>query len=83
MKLKKFLISLITVLLLSATVAPPQAEAQCPMCRMSAESNWKNGGTEGQGLNKGILFMLAMPYLLVGVIGYAWYRQNKKGKEAE
>ena len=53
------------------------------MCRMSAESNLKNGGSEGKGLNKGILFMLAMPYILVGVIGYAWYRQNKKGKVTE
>ena len=25
--------------------------AQCPMCRMSAESNLKNGGTMGRGLN--------------------------------
>jgi len=64
-------------------VSLPDAQAQCPMCRMSAESNLKNGGTEGKGLNKGILFMLAMPYLLVGVIGYAWYRNNRNPKEEE
>jgi hypothetical protein len=64
-------------------VALPDAQAQCPMCRMSAESNLKNGGTEGKGLNKGILFMLAMPYLLVGVIGYAWYRNNQNQKDKE
>lgn len=83
MRIKKMIISLVTVLLLSTAVAPMQVDAQCPMCRMSAESNLKNGGTEGQGLNKGILFILAMPYLLVGVIGYAWYRNKKKNEEAD
>lgn len=83
MRIKKMIISLVTVLLLSTAVAPMPVDAQCPMCRMSAESNLKNGGTEGQGLNKGILFILAMPYLVVGVIGYAWYRNKKKNEEAE
>lgn len=32
--------------------------AQCPMCKMAAESNLKNGGTAGKGLNAGILYML-------------------------
>jgi hypothetical protein len=82
MSLKKIIISIATIFVLGTAVAPTQMDAQCPMCRMSAESNLQNGGTEGQGLNKGILFMLAMPYLLVGVIGYAWYRQKLKGKEA-
>ena len=29
--------------------------AQCPMCKIAAESNLENGGTEGKGLNTGIL----------------------------
>lgn len=53
-------------------------QAQCPMCRMSAESNLKNGGTDGRGLNTGILYMLVMPYILVGSIGYWWWRNRKK-----
>ena len=56
--------------------------AQCPMCRMAAESNMKNGGTSGKGLNRGILYMLMMPYLLVGTIGYVWWR-NKRQEEEE
>ena len=35
--------------------------AQCPMCKMAAESNLKNGGTAGKGLNAGILYMLLTP----------------------
>lgn len=57
-------------------------DAQCPMCRMAADSNLKDGGTEGKGLNTGILYILAMPYTLVMVMGYIWYR-NKKEVEFE
>jgi len=55
-----------------------ELDAQCPMCRMAADSNLKHGGTEGKGLNTGILYMLAMPYTLVGVLGYLWYRNKKE-----
>jgi len=58
------------------------AEAQCPMCRMSAESNLQNGGTAGKGLNNGILYMLATPYLLIGIVGYVWWR-NRNRKQTE
>lgn len=53
------------------------------MCRMTAESNLKEGGKVGKGLNAGILFMLSMPYLLVGTIGYLWYRNRKKEERPE
>jgi hypothetical protein len=59
-----------------------EADAQCPMCRMAADSNLKDGGTEGKGLNTGILYILAMPYTLVMVMGYIWYR-NKKEVDTE
>lgn len=61
----------------------PEVNAQCPMCRMSAESNLKNGGTDGKGLNNGILYMLITPYLLVGVVGYIWWRNRRREGEEE
>ena len=51
--------------------------AQCPMCKLSAESNLRDGGTQGKGLNNGILYMFAMPYLIVGTLGYLWYKNRK------
>ena len=60
-----------------------EVAAQCPMCRMAAESNLANGGTEGAGLNKGILYMLSVPYLLVATGGFIWYRNNKLVKQQE
>ena len=65
------------VLLLVFLLVPSDIQAQCPMCRMSAESNLKNGGTDGRGLNAGILYMLLLPYLLVGSIGVWWWRNRR------
>ena len=67
---------IITVVVLIA-FAIIDVYAQCPMCKMAAESNLDHGGTAGQGLNTGILYMLMMPYLLVAIIGYIWYRNRK------
>jgi hypothetical protein len=48
---------------------------------MSAQSNLENGGSEGKGLNTGILYMLATPYLLIGTLGYLWWRNKKKAED--
>ena len=69
---------MLTLLFSLSLVQPVQVEAQCPMCRMSAENNLKQGGTAGKGLNAGILYMLATPYMLVGLIGFVWWRNHKK-----
>jgi hypothetical protein len=60
-----------------------QINAQCPMCRLSAETNLKDGGTQGKGLNAGILFMLSLPYLMVGSLGYVWWKNNQKVRGRE
>ncbi|MFQ5446507.1 MAG: hypothetical protein ACE5FF_06200 [Saprospiraceae bacterium] len=73
----------ILTLFLFLTLASPRAEAQCPMCRMSAESNLKAGGTMGRGLNTGILFLFAMPYLMAGTLGFIWWKNKRKEDEME
>ncbi len=78
---KKYIIFGVIVLVLLMFVSSDLA-AQCPMCKMSAESNLRDGGSAGKGLNKGILYMFAMPYLLVGTLGYLWWR-NKRNIEGE
>ena len=84
LRIKKYIV--ILVALFALTVTPdilPTAEAQCPMCRMSAESNLKSGGSAGRGLNRGILYMLAMPYLLVGTLGFVWWKNQLDGSQTE
>lgn len=76
-----FLITGLVLVLLLAGM--PDLPAQCPMCKMSAESNLRDGGTAGRGLNAGILYMLATPYLLVGAMAYLWWRNKKRNADAE
>lgn len=64
-------------------VMPLETKAQCPMCKMSAEQNLKDGGTAGKGLNAGILYMFFSPYLLVATVGFLWWRNRKKEEEIE
>ena len=78
--LYKKLLPKISLFLIVATLTfgmPTNTTAQCPMCKMSAESNLKNGGTAGKGLNNGILFMLLTPYLIIGTVGYVWYKNRR------
>lgn len=75
------------ILLLSIVVLTSishNASAQCPMCKAAVESSIKSGQSNaGKGLNNGILYLLAAPYLLVGALGYFWYRnyRNKSTQE--
>ncbi len=81
MKRIKYILTLLSLAFALQVVSPPAVQAQCPMCRMSAESNLKAGGSAGKGLNAGILFLLMMPYFVVGGIGYVWYKNRKAESE--
>ncbi len=59
------------------------ADAQCAMCSLAAEQNMKDGGTYGKGLNKGILMLLTLPYLLIGFFGYQIYKSKTASKQSE
>ena len=55
--------------------------AQCPMCKTEVESGMEDGHTKGKGLNDGILYLLATPYLAIAFIGSAWYYKRKRKGE--
>lgn len=54
------------------------SNAQCAMCRAALES--EGNAQKAQAVNDGIVYLMVIPYLLVGGIGYAVYRMNKKKK---
>ena len=56
--------------------------AQCAMCKAVAETDADGGGTAALGLNTGILYLMAFPYLLIGTVGFFWYRHQKKLKQS-
>jgi hypothetical protein len=71
----------IAVLFVMSFLISLGASAQCAMCRASVENNVSNGETSiGSGLNSGILYLVVMPYLMAGIIGYLWYRASKRKK---
>lgn len=74
----KHLRILLFSLTLLCSVSPQETSAQCAMCKASVEANFKGGGKSARGLNAGILYMLAMPYLLVGTIGYIYWKNKKR-----
>lgn len=52
--------------------------AQCAMCRATLETNLSNGDpTMAEGINIAILYLLAMPYAAIMVVGYFWYKSRK------
>ena len=75
--IRKYIVPIILIGILIA-LNSTEILAQCPMCRMAAESNLKNGGSAGKGLNAGILYMLVVPYLVVGTIGFIWWNNHKR-----
>jgi hypothetical protein len=52
------------------------AFAQCAMCKAVVE----NDTSMAKGVNDGILYLMAVPYILMLVIGYFIYNHYKKTK---
>lgn len=76
MKMQKA-IKIGALLVLALVFIEHQAVAQCVMCKAVAEDSAEAGGL-GEGLNRGILYLMAVPYVLLGALGYIFFR--KKGQ---
>lgn len=74
MKLKKLMPATLLLAL------PVLTHAQCAMCRAALESS--DGNIKAEAVNDGIVYLMILPYLLVGLVGYAVYRLRKKKKAA-
>ncbi len=51
--------------------------SQCAMCRTALESSVE-GQQMAEGFRQGIIFLLAAPYAIIGVISYALVKAYKK-----
>jgi hypothetical protein len=68
-----------TVYFLFFTLYSLQSQAQCAMCRASLESE---GNTmKAEAVNDGIVYLMVIPYILVGVVGVVVYRMYKKKQQ--
>lgn len=61
---------------------PLTVQAQCTMCKTQVEaSRQEKDGYDTTGLNKGILYLMTIPYVLIGTVGYFWYRHSQQKKK--
>lgn len=56
-----------------------ETNAQCAMCRAVLES--EEGQTAAAGINDGIVYLMAIPYILIGGIGFFIYKKYKTLKK--
>lgn len=64
MKKHYFVLAIILLLVL----LPNITEAQCAMCKASVESSQGQKNSVAGGINQGILYLMAVPYLLLAFI---------------
>nr|WP_294792558.1 hypothetical protein [uncultured Mucilaginibacter sp.] len=76
MKSSKFFLSLLALGLL--VFVATNANAQCAMCTATVETNKASGSGATNGLNNGIMYLLAAPYLAVAIVGYIWYKKYRR-----
>ena len=74
-KMKRYLpFILLSALLFTALFAG----AQCAMCKATAETSRDAGSSVAEGINKGILYIFMMPYIIIGTIAFFWWKARKK-----
>ena len=75
-KAKRFLVVIRAVVLF---LFPYASQAQCAMCRASLETEGSQAKSEA--INNGIVFLMAIPYVLIAVVGFAVYRMYSSRKK--
>jgi heme/copper-type cytochrome/quinol oxidase subunit 2 len=75
----KYFFSILVVILLVSVLAVT-ANAQCSVC---TKTSMQLGEKPAQGMNTAILYLMLMPFAIVGFIGYRWWRGNKKLEDQE
>ena len=60
-------------------LVPLFSEAQCAMCRAVLESGDEQ--EVAKGINNGIVYLMAIPYILVGTLAYIIYKKLRNKKE--
>ena len=75
----KHILKILILVFLSLCISPT-LQAQCAVCTKTA---LQLGEKPAQGLNSAILYLMMMPFAIVGFIGYRWWKGNKKFEEQE
>lgn len=73
MKAKSLLLWVVLILL----IGMESSYGQCSMCRAVLQSG--EAQETAKGINNGILYLMALPYILVGLVGWKVFQILKKG----
>ena len=68
----------ILALFFSLSARPVHGYSQCAMCTKTAQ---QMGEKPARGLNSGILYLMFAPFMIIGYIGFRWWRNEKHLKE--
>lgn len=78
---RKYGLMIAGLILILLLINVPDVMAQgCSICSLNAADQGPNAA---KGLNAGILYIAAIPFALIGVIGYQWYKHNGHAAEDE
>ena len=68
-----------TILFLGLIMLGINLQAQCAMCRAVLES--EVGQSTAKGVNNGIVYLMVIPYLLIGGLSFYLYRYLRDNKK--
>ena len=75
--MKKIFLSIIIICISSV-----YAFSQCAMCRATVENNLSQGDSSiGAGLNAGIIYLMLVPYIIIGTVAVLWFKSSRKYTE--
>ena len=67
--------SVIYIMVFAFLLIPQLSEAQCAMCRAVLESDGNTATAEG--INNGIVYLMAVPYIAIAVLFYFVYKKMR------
>ena len=73
-------ISAIVLIIFFIAMGIGPAAAQCSVCTKTA---MQLGEKPAQGLNQGILYLMFIPFGIVGFIAFRWWKSNKRYEDEE
>jgi len=69
------------ILFFAILIFTKKLTAQCAMCKAVVETNLKEGGSAGAGLNEGILYLMAIPYIAIFIFCLFYALQKNREQQ--
>jgi len=81
--MRKKIFILAALLLIIVITLPMESIAQCAMCNETARTATEGKKENAIALNNGILYLMALPYIMLATIGFLWWKYGRKKKNKD